>query len=302
MATNGMRILNIGSLNIDDVFSVEHFVQPGETIACRSYARHVGGKGNNQSVALARAGAQVCHAGKVGADGRFLVDGLKAAGVDVSRVVEAEVPTGRAIIQVDGAGQNCIILMGGANQDISRSDIDGFLAGWGKGDSILLQNETAETGHALAEAARRGLTVFLNPSPVKDNLFALPLEKVDYLLLNEVEGAALAGDADPDAILRILRSRLPTTNLVLTLGAEGLRYFGADGLSFRLAAEKVAVVDTTAAGDTFTGFFIAALLRGEGPESAARDAVRAASICVTRAGAAESIPTRAELGIPPVSP
>jgi ribokinase len=301
-----VRILNIGSINIDEVFSVARFVQPAETIPCRSYARHAGGKGNNQSVALARAGAEVCAAGKVGADGAFLVAGLKSVGVDVSRVIEAGVPTGRAIIQVDGEGQNCIILLAGANDDISEADIDAFLAGWGEGDSLLLQNETSGTGYILAEAARRGLKVFFNPSPVKENLADLPLRKVDWLLLNEVEGAALAGLASfgapapiggyaPDAILSGLRSRFPRANLVLTLGAEGVRYAGADGSSLSLPAEKVEVVDTTGAGDTFTGFFIAGLLRGDTVEAALRDAVRAASVCVMRPGAAESIPTRAEL-------
>ncbi len=294
-----MRVLNIGSLNIDDVFSVERFVRPGETIACGSYARHAGGKGNNQSIALARAGAEACHAGKVGADGRFLVDGLRAAGVDASRVIEAGAPTGRAIIQVDSAGQNCIILLGGANHDLSRADIDGFLEGWGEGDALLLQNETSETGYALAEGSRRGLTIFFNPSPAKENLARLPLFEVDYLLLNEVEGAALAGEgasaAEPDSILKALRSRFPATNLVLTLGAEGARYSGADGVALALAAWEVEAVDTTAAGDTFTGFFIAALARGEGVEVALGEAIRAAAICVTRPGAAESIPTRAEL-------
>ena len=294
-----MRVLNIGSLNIDDVFAVERFVRPGETIACRSYARHAGGKGNNQSIALARAGAEAFHAGKIGADGRFLLDGLRAAGVDASRVIEAGAPTGRAIIQVDSSGQNCIILLGGANHDLRRADIDCFLEGWGWGDALLLQNETSETGYALAEGSRRGLTIFFNPSPVKENLASLPLAEVDYLLLNEVEGSALAGegakDAEPDSILKALRSRFPATNLVLTLGAEGVRYSGADGSSIRLAAQAVEAVDTTAAGDTFTGFFIAALSRGERVEDALGDAVRAAAICVTRAGAAESIPTRDEM-------
>lgn len=290
-----MRILNIGSINIDEVFSVERFVRPEETIRCLTYAKHAGGKGNNQSIALARAGAQVSLAGKIGADGRFLVEGLEAAGVDVSRVLEAEVPTGRAIIQVRVDGQNCIILLGGANYDLSRADIDGILAGWGEGDSILLQNETSEVDYALAEASRKGLTIFFNPSPITKTLLDLPMADVDYLLLNEVEGAALAGEADPEAILRSLRSRFPATNLVLTLGAEGLRYSGTDGSSLRLAAEKVKVVDTTGAGDTFTGYFIAGLLRGEAVRVALGEAVRAAAICVTRAGAADSIPSRSEL-------
>jgi ribokinase len=294
------RILNIGSLNIDEVFSVDHFVGPGETIACRSFARHAGGKGNNQSVALARAGSAVSHAGKVGVDGRFLVEGLAAAGVDVSRVVEAGVPTGRAVIQVEDSGQNCIILLGGANREMGRADIDGFLEGWGPGDAVLLQNETGEVGYALAQAALKGLEIFFNPSPIRENIAGLPLREVDWLILNEVEGAAIAGlparaPAPPEAILAALRAGLPRTDLVLTLGADGVRYSGADGRSLSLPALRVEAVDTTAAGDTFTGYFIAAVLRGEDVEAALREAVRAAAICVTRPGAVPSIPLRSEL-------
>jgi ribokinase len=290
-----MRVLNIGSLNVDEIFSVASFVRPGETISCRGYARNAGGKGNNQSIALARAGAQVSHAGKVGSDGTFLVELLREAGVDVSRIAGSAAPSGRAIIQVDAAGQNCIILLGGANQDIARSDIDAFLDGWGKGDALLLQNEISNVDHALEEAARRGLRVFLNPSPMTAEIMRLPLEKTGCLIFNEVEGEALTGEPDPVRILASLRGRCPRTDLVLTLGAAGLRYSGADGSAFALPARKVTAVDSTAAGDTFTGYFIAALARGDGPERALDEGIRAAAICVSRAGAVPSIPLRCEI-------
>jgi ribokinase len=290
-----MRILNIGSINVDEVFGVEHFVRPSETISSLSYARHAGGKGSNQSIALGRAGASVFHAGRVGEDGGFSLEALRGSDVDVSLVISGATPTGRAIIQVREDGQNCILLLGGANAEISHADVDRFLAGWGEGDALLLQNETSSTDYILAEAARRGLTIFFNPSPIKDNIATLPLGEVDYLLFNEVEGAALAGESDSDAMLRGLRSRWPGTNLVLTLGEEGVRYSGVDGSSLSLPARKVKAVDTTAAGDTFTGYFIAALLRGEGAELALSDAVLASAICVTREGAASSIPWRREL-------
>lgn len=290
-----MRVLNIGSLNIDEIFSVHGFVRPGETISCRAFARNAGGKGNNQSIALARADARVTHAGKIGADGSFLVDLLGEAGVDTSRIRTSAEPTGRAIIQVDDAGQNCIILLGGANHDIGRADIDGFLEGWGKGDALLLQNEISNMDYALDEAVRRGLSVFLNPSPITSGIMGLPLEKTSCLIFNEVEGEALTDEREPAIILAALRRRCPRTDLVLTLGAEGLSYSGADGSAIVLPARKVATVDTTAAGDTFTGFFIASLARGDNPGVALGEGILAAAICVSRPGAVPSIPLRSEI-------
>jgi len=290
-----VRVLNIGSLNIDDVFSVEHFVRPGETIACEGYERFPGGKGANQTLALARAGAEVHHAGKIGDDGLFLRDLLVSSGADCSRLGVSALPTGHAIIQVDSNGQNCIILFGGANHDIGETDIASFLEGWGPGDAALLQNEISSLGAAIEGCARRGLRVFLNPSPIKKNLSELPLEAVGCFLLNEVEGEALCGESEPERIVAALCSRYPLADIVLTLGDQGLRYHGADGQTFSAPARRVEVVDTTAAGDTFTGYFIAALARGEGPRVAADEGIRAASICVSRRGASSSIPLRAEI-------
>ena len=294
------RILNIGSINLDEVFSVPHFIRPGETMACRAYERFVGGKGNNQSTALARAGAEVHHAGKVGADGRFAVDLLREAGVEVSRVLEGATPSGRALIQVEEGGQNCIILFGGANRAITRKDLDGFLDGWGKGDSILLQNETSELAYTMEKAAERGLRMYFNPSPADEIIGALPLDLVDCFILNEVEGAILCGiepaAAEPVAMLGALRSRFPRADLLLTLGPAGSRWSGLDGTALVVPAAPARVVDTTAAGDTFTGYFIAATLRGEPPAAALDEATRAAAICVSRKGAAPSIPKREELG------
>ncbi|MEI6875259.1 MAG: ribokinase, partial [Spirochaetota bacterium] len=255
-----------------------------------------GGKGTNQSVALARAGAEVWQAGKIGSDGLFLRELLEAAGANCSRLLQSKVPTGKAIIQVRNDGQNCIIIFGGSNVDISEADMDSFLEGWGPGDAVLLQNEVSNVAYALAECARRGLRVFFNPSPITTDLLALPLEKLACILLNEGEGEALTGERDPELMLRGLRRRCPRTDLVLTLGAEGVRYSGADGKAFAMPARKVKVVDTTGAGDTFTGYFIAALAGGDSPERAIELGTKAAAICVSRKGAASSIPRRDELG------
>lgn len=295
------RILNLGSINLDEVFTVPHFIRPGETMACRSYNRFVGGKGNNQSTALGRAGAEVHHAGKVGPDGHFAVDQLRESGVDVSRVTESTQATGRALIQVDECGQNCIILYGGANRDIDESDVDAMLDGWGAGDAIIFQNEISCLGYAIAQAYKRSMKIFLNPSPADDIIGTLPLDAVDCFILNELEGAMLAGlDAVSgpvfaDEVLERLRCRFPKADLVLTLGADGARWSGADGESFAVPAARVTPVDTTAAGDTFTGYLVAALLRRVVPVAAMREATAAAGICVTRIGAVPSIPWRREL-------
>ncbi|OHD81069.1 MAG: hypothetical protein A3J97_15645 [Spirochaetes bacterium RIFOXYC1_FULL_54_7] len=305
------RILNIGSINLDEVFSVPHFIRPGETMTCRSYERFVGGKGNNQSTALGRAGAEIHHAGKIGQDGHFAVELLAKNGVDTSRVRTAEVPTGRALIQVDEQGQNCIILFGGANRAITREDVDSFLDGWGKGDAVLFQNEIASLSYAMEEARKKGLRIYFNPSPADELLADLPLDAVDCFILNEVEGAMLSGleagsagsaglsapgaSAEVDAMLAALRRRFPGAELLLTLGASGASHENPDGTRVSVPARRVKAVDTTAAGDTFTGYFIAARLRGESPQAAMEEATAAAAICVQKPGAAASIPFRTEL-------
>ncbi|MFH2116369.1 MAG: ribokinase [Spirochaetota bacterium] len=290
------RILNIGSINLDEVFSVPHFIRPGETMSCRGYERFVGGKGNNQSTALGRAGAAVHHAGRIGQDGHFAIELLAQSNVDTSRVRSAEVPTGRALIQVDEQGQNCIILFGGANRAITPEDVDAFLEGWGDGDAVLFQNEISSLPYAMEEAKKKGLRIYFNPSPADELLAGLPLDSVDCFILNEVEGAMLAGlEAGPDAMLAALRSRFPRAELLLTLGASGARYDSPDGTRVTVPAERVIAVDTTAAGDTFTGYFIAARLRGEDPRVAMEEATAAAAICVQKPGAATSIPYQAEL-------
>jgi ribokinase len=273
-------------------------------MSCRSYERFIGGKGNNQSTALGRAGAKVHHGGKIGQDGQAAVELLALSGVDTSRVRSTEVPTGRALIQVDQTGQNCIILFGGANQAISSEDVDFFLEGWGPGDAVLFQNEISALAYAMEKAKKKGLSIYFNPSPADERLAGLPLDAVDCFILNEVEGAILAGlepgtpelSSQADVMLAALRRRFPLAELLLTLGASGARYESPDGTSVSVPAERVRAVDTTAAGDTFTGYFIAARLRGDSPQRAMKEAAAAAAICVQKPGAAASIPFRTELG------
>lgn len=285
-----MKILNFGSLNIDFVYSVDHIVMPGETIPSTRLAVHAGGKGLNQSVALARAGAPVYHAGCIGEDGRFLLDVCRDSGVDSSfiRVCEDE-RTGNAIIQVAADGQNSIVLFPGANRKISSGMIDEVLDRFETGDLVLLQNEINMCADIMKRAHEKGLRVALNPSPMDASLLECPLELVDIFLLNEVEGGQITGKTDPDEVLAVMRERFPKALIVLTLGGDGVACYDG-GKILRHGIFKVPVVDTTAAGDTFTGFFLSAVLRGQDTGIALRQASRASSMAVAKAGATDSIP------------
>ena len=295
-----MRALCFGSLNIDYVYQVPHFVGGGETLAAGSLSRFSGGKGLNQSIALARAGLEAWHVGAIGRDGRFLLEELQEAGVRTGYVeVLEDVSTGHAIIQRTPSGENCILLYGGANRSITREQVDRVLAGFGPGDALVLQNEISQLPYLAERAKARGMTVALNPSPMEEGLLPL-LPLADYLLLNEIEAAQLCqglGSALPEAeedLAAALAAALPSTAVVLTLGPRGSLY--ADGTRLaRQAAVPVRAVDTTAAGDTYTGFFLAGALEGWGVEWAMEFAAAAAAIAVTRPGAAPSIPSREEV-------
>ncbi|MGD0750078.1 MAG: ribokinase [Anaerolineales bacterium] len=285
-----MKVLNFGSLNFDHFYEVEHIVRPGETIPSGKYRLACGGKGLNQSVALAHAGANVFHAGKVGRDGEALVAYLRAAGVNTTFVeVSENEPSGHAIIQVDKDGQNSIIIHGGANRAIRKEDVSRVLGNFSPEDCLLLQNEVSCMAEMIDQAKKRGLTIFLNPAPMDERVAGYPLDKVDYFIINEIEGRELSGATEAQAIIAAMRTRFPAAAVLLTLGAQGVIY--ADQHTRQtVPAEKVRPVDTTAAGDTFIGFFIAQKLAGKPIESCLRTACHAAAICVTRPGAADSIP------------
>lgn len=289
-----MRILNFGSLNIDFVYEVDHFVRAGETLSSTKLEKFCGGKGLNQSLALARAGANVCHAGCVGVDGVILTDILIEGGVDCSFVEILDEATGHAIIQVDKKGENCILLYGGANNGITTEQIDKVLGSFEKGDYILLQNEINNLDLIIEKASQLGIEIILNPSPISDSLKKLPLHKISYFLLNEIEGKELSDKEEPDEILKELRLKYPESVIVLTLGSKGAIY---DDNEMRCShgIYDVDVVDTTAAGDTFTGYFIHEITSGSKPEKALEMAAKAAALAVSRIGASPSIPMRKEV-------
>ncbi|SDT94786.1 ribokinase [Verrucomicrobium sp. GAS474] len=290
------RIFNLGSINIDHVYQVPHFVRPGETLASGGYAKGAGGKGFNQSVALARAGAAVRHLGTYGAEAAWLREALAAEGIDIAGLLPSALPAGHALIQVSDAGENAIVLFAGANHGVTAEFFPSFFEGAAKGDWFLTQNETSSVPEAIGVAAALGLTICLNPAPMTEAVKAYPLELVDWLIVNETEGEELSGESEPGAMLRRLRQLCPRAWVVLTLGAEGVLCLTPAGEELRAASPRVVPVDTTAAGDTFIGYLLAAAMEGKEPAEALGLACRAAALGVTRRGAFDSIPRRGELG------
>ena len=292
-----MRILNFGSLNLDIVFDVDHIAREGETIASSRREVLIGGKGLNQSIALSRAGAEVYHAGAVGVDGAVLVQALKDAGVHTRYVQKVEGPSGQAVIQLAADGQNTIITHMGANGCISKAFIDEVLSDFKRGDLLILQNEISNVPYAIERASRSGIQIAINLAPITPPVFEYPLDLVDILIVNETEGAALAeenGESGYESILSKLHQRFPHMLIVLTVGKDGVLCCDR-GQSYRYGVYRVPVIDSTGAGDTFSGFFIAYLTRGSSVPEALEYASCAGGIAVTKKGAAACIPTRDEV-------
>ncbi|MCD8363431.1 MAG: ribokinase [Lachnospiraceae bacterium] len=290
-----MKVLNFGSLNIDFVYSVDHFVRSGETISSGNMEIFPGGKGLNQSVALAKSGVETWHAGAVGEDGEFLLELMRGAGVRVDLVSRLPGRTGHAIIQREPSGQNCILLFSGTNRQNTKARVDEVLDCFEKDDFLVLQNEINELPYIMEKAHGKGMRIVLNPSPMDEKIFRCPLEYVDYFLLNEVEAGDLGGRSGSDQeLLSAVAQKFPRSRIVLTLGDKGSIYKDENQI-IRQPACPVKVADTTAAGDTFTGFFIGGIMRGETPSEAMKNATKASAIAVSRPGAAVSIPSRNEL-------
>jgi ribokinase len=295
-----MKALCFGSLNIDYTYKVDHFLVKGETLSSESLNEFCGGKGLNQSVALSRAGAETFHAGAIGEDGKFLLEQLKEAGVDTGLVKILDgVRSGHTIIQNDKTGDNCILLYGGANRSITKDIADEVISNFEKGDYILLQNEISELKYIMEKAHERGLKIVLNPSPMDSLIEDLPLDYVDIFMLNELEAGQLLGwDRDKDFdgfnMAKALLNKFEGAAIVLTLGSEGAIYVDENQEIFQ-PAFKVQAVDTTAAGDTFTGFFIGGQIRGLSVKKSLEEAAKASAIAVTRPGASPSIPTLSEV-------
>ncbi|MCG7520424.1 ribokinase [Ruegeria sp. Ofav3-42] len=284
-----MTIWNLGSINADMVYAVPHLPVAGESLAASNLERYLGGKGANMSVAAARAGSRVSHIGGVGPDGRWARDRLTEYGVDTRFIAEADVPTGHAIIAVDAQGENQIVLYPGANHAIGQDQLGQALSQANPGDLLVMQNET----NAQVEAARMGcdlgLTVCYAAAPFKADAVQAVLPYLDFLILNEVEAEQLRQSTGQSV------ADLPVKHVLVTLGSKGARYLTQDGEVFEVPAHKVQPVDTTGAGDTFTGYVLAGMDRGLPMPQAIAQANRAAALMVTRHGTADVIPDLKEV-------
>ena len=283
-----MKILVYGSLNIDKVYAISHLPEKGETLPAENYEIHIGGKGLNQAISCKRTGADVYMAGKIAKDGIFLKDFLEENGVNTDFVMTDGTHTGHAVIEVDPNGQNQMIIFGGANREITQSECDKILSAFDKGDLLLLQYETSCVTYMLRKAKEKGLKTAFNPSPFVDELKAVDLTLVDYLILNEDEGMRLSDETHPLTASKTLQ-KLSGGVVIVTLGADGVVYCDGDE-PVKLDAFHVTPVDTTGAGDTFTGFVLFSLLRSDSPVEAMRLASAASALAITKYGAAQTIP------------
>ena len=289
-----MKILNFGSCNIDQVYSLDHIVRVGETQTTYKLETFPGGKGLNQSIAIARAGAKVYHAGCVGCDGDMLIDVLSESGVDLSYLKRVDEKNGHAIIQVTTAGENSIFLYAGSNEMVSREYIDSVLEHFCEGDIILLQNEISNIDYIVKRAYEKKMSIVLNPSPFNEKLNEIDFNMISCVILNEVEAGEIAKCESAEECLSFFKNNYPNIKVMLTLGSKGCVYMDAEHEIFQ-PAFKVNVVDTTAAGDTFTGYFLSEVSQGTDYERVLKIATAASAIAVSRSGAAPSIPCKDEV-------
>ncbi len=289
-----MKVLNFGSLNLDYTYAVEHIVREGETVSSKGVTLNLGGKGFNQSVALARAGVPVYHAGLVGEEGLDFYDKCQECGIKTDYIKTVAGRCGHTIIQVDDEGQNSIVLYGGANHKNTKEYVDEVLKNFETGDILVLQNEINELSYIIEQAFAKGMTIVLNPSPMDERIDECDLGKISIFVLNETEGQQLTGETTPATIVAAMHANYSNAKVMLTLGKSGCIYHHGDEEYYQ-AAFDVDAVDTTAAGDTFTGFFIAGLIKQMPIRDILVMASKASAIAVTKPGAAASIPFMSEV-------
>ncbi|WP_323781573.1 ribokinase [Thalassovita sp.] len=282
-----MTIWNLGSINADYLYRVPHLPEPGETILADAMELGLGGKGANMSVAAARAGAHVSHIGAVGPDGQWAIDRLTEYGVDTRPIAKLDAPTGHAVISLDTKGENAIVVYPGANMNLAQDNIGLALSEASSGDILLLQNETNEQAFAAETGSKLGLKVAYAAAPFSAAAVKAVLPFLDILVLNQIEMAQLVGETG-----LLPGPTLGVDTVIVTKGAEGCilydRANGWDAIGFD--AILVDPVDTTGAGDTFTGYFLAGIDRGMTTDDAICLAIKASALMVTRRGTADVIP------------
>ncbi len=283
-----MAIFNLGSINIDHVYRVPSLPRPGETLSAQEYSRGLGGKGANQSIAAASAGATTHHIGAIGKGDEWVLEPFLCLGLDQAHIRSLDQTTGHAIIYVDAAAENCIVLYNGANHAITEAQIDKALALAKPRDWLILQNETSLVAYAAAQAKAHGMRVAYSAAPFVAAEVEAVSGSIDLLVLNE-------GEAD------LLRRELPGFEAshpdlawLVTRGAKGSIYRHS-GDVIEVPSQPAQAVDTTGAGDTYLGYFIAALDAGRTIREAMAEASAAAAIQVSRHGAATAIPLRQDV-------
>jgi ribokinase len=281
-----MAIFNLGSINIDMVYRVPTLPRPGETVSAQSYSRGLGGKGANQSIAAASAGAVTHHIGAIGRGDEWVLEPFLRLGLDQAHIRSLDMATGHAVIYVDAAAENSIVIYGGANQEITAAQIDTALAQAKPGDWMMLQNETNRVSYAAAAAKARGMRVAYSAAPFAPEHVQAVAPHIDLLVLNEGEVDLLLAEL-PD-----IGDGFPDLAWLVTLGPRGARYRHLDAV-IEVPAFPAQAVDTTGAGDTYLGYFIAALDAGHSLRAAMLEASAAAAMQVARHGAAAAIPERA---------
>lgn len=285
-----MAVYNLGSINADVFYTLPHLVGPGETLAASSLYEGLGGKGANMSVAVARAGSVVHHIGAVGADGAWAIERLADYGVGTSFIQAVDDKTGHAIIMVDDNGENAIVIYSGANLRVSDANIAQALGQARAGDMFITQNETNAQALAAKTAKDAGLHVAYAAAPFDASAVTAVLSYLDLLILNQIEAEQLQSATGMPA------HELPIADVIVTLGSSGcLWHDNSAGTETKFAAPKVTPIDTTGAGDTFTGFVLSALDQGKPMVEAIDLGTKAAAIMVTRKGTADVIPTLAEV-------
>lgn len=289
-----MKIINFGSINIDIFFAVDHIVRPGETISAKSIEKRAGGKGLNQSIALAKNSDSVYHVGNIGIDGKFLAEYLENEKINTEFVRESKSLTGNALIQVDDKGENSIVLYKGANFDNDKDFVDRVFDHFDENDILVLQNEINMMDYIIDKAYEKGLKIVLNPSPITEEVKKFDYDKIDMLLLNEHESKAISGREGIDDNIRYFKETYPKLKLVITLGKEGSIYISEEEM-IRQKAKKVKAVDSTGAGDTFTGYFVANFYQGKKVKDCLELATSASALSVTKKGASVSIPSLSEV-------
>ncbi|MDR1539198.1 MAG: PfkB family carbohydrate kinase [Clostridiales bacterium] len=289
-----MKILNFGSLCFNRIYAVESFARAGNLAKAKAFSVEPGGRGFCQSIAMARAGSLVYHAGKAGSDGQAIIDALNENGVNESFVLRSANSSGHSVIQVNKYGNACVLTNDGANNEITTVEIDQILDNFSAGDFLTLQNEISNVSYIIESASRRGMVVALNPSPVNEALYRVDLNHVNYLILNEDEGYALTGEAKHNRILDKLLDSHTRMKVVLTLGRNGSFYAET---RFRLRQDAFVCLeeDSSCAGDAFFGYFISRISMGIKPWTSLRVASEAAAISVSKHGAYTSIPLKEEV-------